>query len=80
MSILLLGMYAFFYWIPMWGRLQLYFIGLYSLIVPEVIACEDSRLLRILYYVVIWGILLFFFIVPNWSSVGVWPYQTIFAR
>ena len=79
-SVLLLGLYAFFYWIPMWGRIQLYFIGFYSLIVPEVISCEESRMMRILYYAVIWGILLFFFIVPNLNSSGLWPYQTIFSQ
>ena len=56
-SMLLLGIYMFFYWIPMWGRLQLYFVGFFSLLVPEVISCEDSKVIRILYYTVIWGIL-----------------------
>ena len=79
--IFLLGVYAFFYWIPMWGRMQLYFIGMYALIVPEAIACEKNRVLRILYYAVIWGILLFFFIVPKLSGdLGAWEYQTILSQ
>ena len=80
-SILLFGLYTCFYWIPMWGRLQLYFICIYALIVPEVVSCEKNRMLRILYYAVIWGILLFFFIVPNLvGGSGLWTYQTIFSR
>lgn len=79
-AVLLLGVYAFFYWIPMWGRLQLYFVGFFSLIVPEAIACEESKYLRILYYAVIWGFLLVAFIASNWSSCGLWPYQTIFSK
>lgn len=80
-SVLLLGVYTCFYWIPMWGRLQLYFIGFYGLIVPEILECEESILIRTLYYAVIWGILVFFFVVPvlvggHWD----WPYQSIFAR
>ncbi len=80
-AVFLLGMYTCFYWIPMWGRIQLYFIAIYALIVPEVISCEDNRLVRVLYYTVIWGILLFFFIAPvlTGGSWG-WPYQTIFSR
>lgn len=80
-SVLLFGAYTCFYWIPMWGRLQLYFIGFYALIVPEVLACEENRLIRVLYYAVIWGILLFFFVMPvlTGGSWG-WPYQTIFSR
>ncbi len=80
-SVLLLGAYTCFYWVPMWGRLQLYFIGFYALIVPEILACEENRLIRVLYYAVIWGILLFFFIAPvlTGGSWG-WPYQTIWSR
>ncbi len=79
-AVLLLGVNALFYWIPMWGRLQLYFTGFFALIVPELIDCEESKYLRFLYYMAIWGILLFFFIVPNWFSCGLWPYQTIFSK
>ena len=79
-AVLLLGVYAFFYWIPMWGRLQLYFIGFFALIVPEVIACEESKYLRILYYTAVWGFLLVTFIASNWYSCGLWPYQTIFSK
>ena len=80
-TVMLLGVYTCFYWIPMWGRLQLYFIGFYALIVPEILDCEKNRLVRVLYYAVIWGILLFFFVVPvlvggTWE----WPYQSIFSR
>lgn len=80
-SVMLMGAYTCFYWIPMWGRIQLYFIGLYALIVPEILACEENCLVRVLYYAVIWGILLFFFLMPilvggSWG----WPYQTIFSR
>ena len=80
-AVMLLGAYTCFYWIPMWGRIQLYFIGFYSLIVPEILACEENRMIRVLYYAVIWGILLFFFVVPvlTGGSWG-WPYQTIFSR
>lgn len=78
MSVLLLGLYTCFYWIPMWGRLQLYFICFYALILPEVISCEESRVLRTLYYAVIWGIMLFFYMVPVLSSgSGFWEYQII---
>ena len=81
LSVFLLGMYTFFYWIPMWGRMQLYFIAMYALIVPEAISCERNVRLRALYYAVIWGILLFFFIVPKLSGdLGAWEYQTIFSR
>jgi len=78
MSVLLLGLYTCFYWIPMWGRLQLYFIGFYALILPEIISCEKSRILRIIYYTVIWGIMLFFYMVPVlMSGTGFWEYQMI---
>ena len=81
LSVFLFGIYTFFYWIPMCGRLQLYFIGMYALIAPEVISCEKNRKLRVLYYAVIWGILLFFFIVPKLSGdIGTWEYQTIFSQ
>lgn len=77
-SVLLLGLYACFYWIPMWGRLQLYFICFFSLIIPEVISCEENRLLRVIYYAVIWGIMLFFYMVPVlMSGGGFWDYQMV---
>lgn len=77
-SVLLLGLYTCFYWIPMWGRLQLYFSCFYGLIVPELISCEDNRVLRVIYYLAIWGIMLFFYMVPVWiSGTGFWEYQMI---
>lgn len=77
-SVLLLGLYTCFYWIPMWGRLQLYFICFFGLIVPEIISCEENRLLRVIYYVGIWGIMLFFYMVPVLlSGTGFWEYQMI---
>ncbi len=77
-SVLLLGLYACFYWIPMWGRLQLYFICLYAIIVPEVISQEENRLLRVLYYALIWGIMLCFYMVPVlMSGDGFWVYTMI---
>jgi hypothetical protein len=80
-AVFLLGAYTCFYWIPMWGRLQLYFVGFYGLIVPEILDCEKNRMIRVLYYAVIWGILAFFFIVPVLiSGTWGWPYQTIWSR
>lgn len=79
-AVMLAGAYTCFYWIPMWGRIQLYFIALYGLIVPEVISCEENRWMRLIYYAVIWGILFFFFVIPvlAGSSWG-WPYATIWG-
>ena len=78
MCVLLFGVYTCFYWIPMWGRLQLYFICFYALILPEIISCEESRILRIVYYAMIWGIMLFFYMVPVlMSGTGFWEYQMI---
>jgi hypothetical protein len=78
-SILMFGLYSCFFWIPLWGRLQLYFICLYALIIPEIISCESDKRLRFLYYLVIWGLLAFFYIVPMALYGVTWPYKTIFG-
>lgn len=77
-TILMFGLYSCFYWIPMWGRLQLYFICLYALIIPELVSAEEDKRLRALYYTVIWGLLAFFYIVPMALYGVTWPYQTLF--
>lgn len=78
-TILMFGLYSCFYWIPMWGRLQLYFICLYALIIPEIVSCEEDKRLRALYYLVIWGLLIFFYIVPMALYGVTWPYRSLFG-
>ena len=49
-AIFTFAMYALLFWFPMWSRLNLYFIGLFALIVPEAVSCEKDRKMRIFYY------------------------------
>jgi transmembrane protein EpsG len=79
-SILIFGIYTFFFWVPMWSRLNLYFIGLYGIIVPEAVSCEKDRRTRMLYYAVMLGILLFFYIVPSLTGTDAYSYTSIFSR
>ncbi|MBR6527896.1 MAG: EpsG family protein [Lachnospiraceae bacterium] len=79
-SILIFGIYSFFFWIPMWSRLNLYFIGLYALIVPEAVSCENEKKTRALYYAVMLGILLFFYIMPSFVGTDAYSYSSVFSR
>ena len=74
------AMYALLFWFPMWSRLNLYFIGLFALIVPEAVSCEKDRKMRIFYYAGILAILLFFYIVPTLAGGGDWYYATNFDK
>ena len=79
-AILIFGSYTFFFWIPMWSRLNLYFIGLYAVIVPEAVSCEPDRKVRMLYYGVMLAILLFFYIAPSLIGADAYSYASIFDR
>lgn len=79
-SILIFGIYTFFFWIPMWSRLNLYFIGLYALIVPEAVSCEKDRKTRALYYAVMLGILVFFYVAPSFLGTDAYSYTSVFSR
>lgn len=80
-SILTFGMYLLLFWLPMWSRMNLYLIGLYAFIVPEAVSCEKSRRIRFMYYAILLGILLFFYIVPPLLSGGAgWEYHTYWDK
>lgn len=79
-AIFTFAMYALLFWFPMWSRLNLYFIGLFALIVPEAVSCEKDRKMRIFYYAGILAILLFFYIVPTLTGGGDWHYATYFDK
>ena len=79
-AIFTFAMYALLFWFPMWSRLNLYFIGLFALIVPEAVSCEKDRKMRIFYYAGILAILLFFYIVPTLAGGGDWYYATYFDK
>lgn len=64
MSLILFICNTFFFWIPFWDRLQVYFNCLYVLLIPQLIAQESNKKIKILAYLFIWGLLLTFFIVP----------------
>lgn len=55
---------TFFFWIPFWDRLQVYFNCLYALLIPQLITQESNKKIRFLIYLFIWGLLLTFFIIP----------------
>ena len=80
LSVLIFSLYTFFFWIPMWSRLNLYFIGLYALIVPEAVVCEKDKKMRLIYYSVLLGILLFFYIGPSLIGQDGYAYQAIWER
>ena len=80
LSILIFMLYSVFFWLPMWSRLNMYFICLYALIVPAGVDCEDSRRLKTFYYGVLLGILLFFYIAPTLMGGGDWYYGTFFEK
>ncbi len=79
-SILIFSLYSIYFWLPMWSRLNMYFICMYALIVPAAIDCEESRRLKTLYYVILLGILLFFLVVPVLMGGGDWYYGTFFEK
>lgn len=80
LAILIFTLYSVYFWLPMWSRLNMYFICMYALIVPAAVDCEDSRKLKTFYYVCLLGILLFFYIAPTLLSGGDWYYGTFFEK
>ncbi len=80
LAILIFGLYTFFYWIPMWSRLNLYFIGLFAVIVPQAVSCEKDWRLRALYYTLMLGILVFFYVMPSFVGTDAYAYTTVFDR
>ena len=80
LSILIFMLYSVYFWLPMWSRLNMYFICLYALIVPAAVECEESRRLKTFYYGVLLGILLFFYIAPTLMGGGDWYYGTFFEK
>lgn len=79
-AILTFGIYLLLFWLPMWSRMNLYLIGLYAFIVPEAISCEKSRRIRMIYYGLLLGMLLFFYIVPTLVGGGDWVYMTYWDK
>ncbi len=79
-AVLIFTLYTFLCWIPMWSRLNLYFIGLYAFIVPEAVSCEEDRRVRMLYYGGLLAILLFFYMVPSLIGTDAYSYATVFSR
>ena len=64
----------------MWSRLNLYFIGLFAVIVPQAVSCEKDWRLRALYYTLMLGILVFFYVMPSFVGTDAYAYTTVFDR